>query len=177
MCEPTAILAVGQGLNLVGGHLEAQKANKQNKLTAQQNEAAIRENLNINFGLLGQQSIQERQAAAARLEGIRRQARQAEGTSLASAGANGVSGQSLSFLADTYEQALAESTTNVDITLRNAEAQRAAQAQSLATQARMGVISNTPQNVQGPGFLDLLTSGLNVATFAFNQDTKDNDSP
>ncbi len=173
MCEPTAIFAASQAVGLGGQAIAANQQNKFNKAVSKQNEAAIRDGLNTNLGLLGQQSIQERQAAAARLEGIRRQARNAEGTALASAGANGVSGQSLSFLADTYEQALAESATNVDITLRNSEAQRAAQAQNLVTQARQGLIANLPQQNQGPGFIDLLTAGLNVAAFKVEQDSED----
>lgn len=174
MCSTTALFATSQVADAIAGGVQANAQNKYNKAVSKQNEAAIRENLNANLNLLGQQSIQERQAAAARLEGIRRQARNAEGTALASAGASGVSGNSLSFLADAYERALQESATNTAISLKNSEGQRRAQAQGLVANAQAGLFSNLPQKVQGPGYLDLLKIGLDVGSFALDQNSKDN---
>ncbi len=175
MCDPsTAVYAASQAVGAIAGGAQASAQNKYNKAVAAQNEVIIRENLNTNLKLLGQQSIQERQAAASQLEGIRRRARNAEGTALASAGASGVSGRSLSFLADTYDQALQESATNASISLRNSENQRRAQTSGLIANAKSGLISNTPQKIQGPGFVDLLQIGLNVGSFALEQDSKDN---
>ena len=158
----------------MGQRIAAKEQNKYNEAVSKANEAIIRQNLRVNQQALGRQAIEEQQAVAARLEGIRRQARQAEGTALASAGASGVAGSSLNALADLYERSVLESTTNAERSLENSARQRALQQQNLVSQAQSGLISNIPQKVQGPGFLDLVSAGLDVAAFAVDQNTKDN---
>lgn len=174
MCDPTAVTIGAQALNFIGGNQAAKAANKQNQAVAAEQQAAIRENLIINQAVLGRQSTEERQSIATRLEGLRRQAREAEGTAIASAGASGAAGNSLGVLADLYEQNLRESQTNALRSLENSDAQRALEQLGLIAQAKAGVVSATPQKVQGPGFIDLVNAGFNVAAFAVNQNTKDN---
>jgi hypothetical protein len=167
-------MIASQAAEMVGQAQAASAQNKHNKAVSKANEAIIRENLRVNQQALGRKAIEEQQSVAARLEGIRRQARQAEGTALASAGASGVSGNSLAALADLYERSVLESTTNAERTLENSARQRALQQQNLVSQAQSGLVSNIPQKVQGPGFIDLAIAGLEIGSFAYNQNTKDN---
>ena len=174
MCDPVALFGGAQALNFMGGRISVKAANKYNQAVAEEQQAAIRENLVINQAVLGRQSTEERQSIATRLEGLRRQAREAEGTAIASAGASGASGNSLGALADLYERNLLESETNALRSLENSDAQRALEQLGLTAQAKAGVVSAIPQKVQGPGFIDLVSAGLDVAAFAVNQNSKDN---
>ena len=164
MSIPVVGAVIGAGTSLLGS-FEADAASKQQhavstEMARRQREVA-KDSALVQYGQLSRRASEEAAAATAEIDFVMRDATEAIGTVASSAGASGVSGQSVDDLVGDYRRQAAEYASNV---LRSEQARREAlgdEGRRVSSELRAQYVATT---VPPRRRMNYLTAGLGAIT-------------